>query len=185
MWRCVDLVWTDVSEERIASIFRVEKSASEEPARSGGCRQSAGTIFRYVMTCSQVVHLRFGGTYFFHLQCRWVSQANNLQEASGKQRMETEHFSENLVSYTRLNGITSQKIVLIITAVRTSYLIIKKVKKINLSLYLINCRSQFPRGLRHKLSSLARTLESWVRILLKTWMSVCAYILYLCCPMCR
>jgi hypothetical protein len=27
MWRRVDLVWTDVSEERIASIFRVEKSA--------------------------------------------------------------------------------------------------------------------------------------------------------------
>jgi hypothetical protein len=32
MWRCVDLVWADVSEELIASIFRVEKSASEEPA---------------------------------------------------------------------------------------------------------------------------------------------------------
>jgi hypothetical protein len=32
MWRRVDLVWTDVSEERIASILRVEKSASEEPA---------------------------------------------------------------------------------------------------------------------------------------------------------
>jgi hypothetical protein len=32
MWRRVDLVWTDISEERIASIFRVEKSASEEPA---------------------------------------------------------------------------------------------------------------------------------------------------------
>jgi hypothetical protein len=27
MWRLVDLVWTDVSEELIASIFRVEKSA--------------------------------------------------------------------------------------------------------------------------------------------------------------
>jgi hypothetical protein len=26
MWRRVELVWTDVSEERIASIFRVEKS---------------------------------------------------------------------------------------------------------------------------------------------------------------
>jgi hypothetical protein len=25
MWRCVHLVWTDVSEERIGSIFRVEK----------------------------------------------------------------------------------------------------------------------------------------------------------------
>jgi hypothetical protein len=32
MWRRVDLEWTDVSEERIYCIFRVEKSASEEPA---------------------------------------------------------------------------------------------------------------------------------------------------------
>jgi hypothetical protein len=37
MWRRVDLVWTDVSEERIASIFRVEKSSSEEPAWSDDC----------------------------------------------------------------------------------------------------------------------------------------------------
>jgi hypothetical protein len=29
MWRCVGLVLTDVSEEHIASIFTVEKSASE------------------------------------------------------------------------------------------------------------------------------------------------------------
>jgi hypothetical protein len=36
MWRRVDLVWTDASEERIASIFRVEKSASEKPAWAGG-----------------------------------------------------------------------------------------------------------------------------------------------------
>jgi hypothetical protein len=37
MWRRVDLVWTDVSEESIASIFRVEKSAIGEPAgRLGG-----------------------------------------------------------------------------------------------------------------------------------------------------
>jgi hypothetical protein len=33
VWRHVDVVnWTDVSEDRIASIFRVEKSANEEPA---------------------------------------------------------------------------------------------------------------------------------------------------------
>jgi hypothetical protein len=38
MWRRVDLVWTDVSEERIASIFRVEKSASEEQELADGCR---------------------------------------------------------------------------------------------------------------------------------------------------
>jgi hypothetical protein len=36
----VDLVWTDVSEERIASILGVEKSASKEPAWAGGCRLS-------------------------------------------------------------------------------------------------------------------------------------------------
>jgi hypothetical protein len=30
MWCCVDFVWTDVPEESIAFIFRVEKSASEE-----------------------------------------------------------------------------------------------------------------------------------------------------------
>jgi predicted transcriptional regulator len=39
MWHLVDMVLTDVSEERIASIFRVEgkirKSASEETVRTG------------------------------------------------------------------------------------------------------------------------------------------------------
>jgi hypothetical protein len=40
MCRRVDIVWTEVSEERIASIFRVEKSASEEPKRAGGCNHA-------------------------------------------------------------------------------------------------------------------------------------------------
>jgi hypothetical protein len=34
----VDLAWTDVSEERIASIFKVEKFGDGEPAWAGGCR---------------------------------------------------------------------------------------------------------------------------------------------------
>jgi predicted transcriptional regulator len=42
MWRRVDVVLTDVSEERIASIFKVEgeirKSASEETVRAGASR---------------------------------------------------------------------------------------------------------------------------------------------------
>jgi hypothetical protein len=37
MWRRVDLMWTDVSEEHIASIFRVEKSANKEPAWARCC----------------------------------------------------------------------------------------------------------------------------------------------------
>jgi hypothetical protein len=38
MWRRLDIVWTDISEECIASIFRVENSSSEEPAWARGCR---------------------------------------------------------------------------------------------------------------------------------------------------
>jgi hypothetical protein len=40
MWRCVGLVLTDVSEERIASIFGVAKFASEALALAGSCRLS-------------------------------------------------------------------------------------------------------------------------------------------------
>jgi hypothetical protein len=39
-------------------------------------------------------------------------------------------------------------------------------------------RSQWPRGLRHELCSLARSLGSWVRIPLKAWMSVCFYSVF-------
>jgi hypothetical protein len=46
-------------------------------------------------------------------------------------------------------------------------------------------RSRWPRGLRHEPSSLARKLGSWVRIALKAWVSVCVFILCLCCPVRR
>jgi hypothetical protein len=42
MWGYVDLVLTDVSEERIFSIFRVE-SDSEEPVRASGSRRNVFT----------------------------------------------------------------------------------------------------------------------------------------------
>jgi hypothetical protein len=48
-----------------------------------------------------------------------------------------------------------------------------------------SCRSQWPCSLRHKPSSPARTLGSWVRIALEAWMSVCLFCLCLCCPACR
>jgi hypothetical protein len=41
MWRCINPGLTDVSEERIVSIFRVDKSASGEPASGGGCKRSS------------------------------------------------------------------------------------------------------------------------------------------------
>jgi hypothetical protein len=42
-----------------------------------------------------------------------------------------------------------------------------------------NCRSQWPRRLRHELFSSAETLQSWVRIPLEAWMSVCVYSVFL------
>jgi hypothetical protein len=50
MWGRVDLVWTDASEERIISIFRVEKSAKEEPAWAGGCSHFAPEIVTHNKT---------------------------------------------------------------------------------------------------------------------------------------
>jgi hypothetical protein len=39
-------------------------------------------------------------------------------------------------------------------------------------------RSQWPRGLGHKLPSPARTLGSWVQIPLEAFMSVCVYSVF-------
>jgi hypothetical protein len=39
-------------------------------------------------------------------------------------------------------------------------------------------RSQWPRGLKHELSSPARTLGSWVQIPLEAWMSLCCVVLF-------
>jgi hypothetical protein len=42
-------------------------------------------------------------------------------------------------------------------------------------------RSQWPRGLKHELSSPAPTLRSWVRIPLEAWMFVCALCAFILC----
>jgi hypothetical protein len=44
--------------------------------------------------------------------------------------------------------------------------------------YKQECRLQWPRVLRHELSSPAQTLGSWVRIPLEAWMSVCVYSVF-------
>jgi hypothetical protein len=43
---------------------------------------------------------------------------------------------------------------------------------------VINSRSQWPRGLRHEMSSPAWTLGSWVRIPLEAWMFVYVYSVF-------
>jgi hypothetical protein len=64
MWRRLDIVWTDVSEERITSVFRVEKSASEEPAWAVGC--SSSVLFGVHVVTED------GGDIFLRKVC-WLS----------------------------------------------------------------------------------------------------------------
>jgi hypothetical protein len=52
MWRRVDLVWTDVLEERI-TFFKVEESTSEEPAWAGGCSHRRENLKSYFNLSSQ------------------------------------------------------------------------------------------------------------------------------------
>jgi hypothetical protein len=44
--------------------------------------------------------------------------------------------------------------------------------------YDVVYRSQRPRGIRHELFSLVRTLGSWVQNPLKAWMFVCVYSVF-------
>jgi hypothetical protein len=48
----------------------------------------------------------------------------------------------------------------------------------NMSIHNFFRRSEWPRGLRHELSSPARTLGSWILIPLEAWMSVCVYTVF-------
>jgi hypothetical protein len=66
MWRHVDIVLTDVSEEHIASIFRVE-----EKRRNPRLNQPEQILTDYVQSWTRYcVNRRFGGTYRLHLQSR-------------------------------------------------------------------------------------------------------------------
>jgi hypothetical protein len=67
MWRCVELGLTAVSEERIASIFRVEWSASGEQVWAAGCRQfvhrsSYSSLYRLCRTACLNSEVNFWNT---------------------------------------------------------------------------------------------------------------------------
>jgi hypothetical protein len=70
MWRCVDPAVTDVSEGRIASIFRVEKSASGEPA-SAASKKTKLFIVTAVKTSDLTNRNRFGGRGLGVFKCIW------------------------------------------------------------------------------------------------------------------
>jgi hypothetical protein len=89
MWRCVDLVWTVFSEERIASVFGVEDSVSEVPAWAGGCRLGHQ---------SKTYNLQ---------NTNYTDIVMEIHEEEYRLEYKTVHFDKS--SPTELHGVTSQK----------------------------------------------------------------------------
>jgi hypothetical protein len=59
----------------------------------------------------------------------------------------------------------------------------KLIAGTDVSLAHAHSRSQWPHGLRLKMSLPAQTLRSWVQIPLEVWMSVCFY--FVCVVLCK
>jgi hypothetical protein len=101
MWRRVVLVRTDVSEERIASIFRVEKSLSEKPASASSCRLSLSRLsIESAATCS----LWFLARGFFYLEDGGDTFLRNVgsQELHGARSDKTSFFIVTVVKTSNL-----------------------------------------------------------------------------------
>jgi hypothetical protein len=133
MWRRVDPVkWTDVSEGRIASVFRVEKSASEEPAWAGSSRL----------------------LLFAHDNCSLAD--------SSILKTEAKRSSETLVHFTRSTR----------RHIPEDGILHCLADNGGRSVWGMNC---------------LRPLEHWGRGFESQLRNgcLCAFILYLCCPVCR
>jgi hypothetical protein len=68
IWRRVELVWIDFSEERIASIFRVEKSANEEPHDTTSQKTAESESESYVTTDGQSASLSWNKAHIWGLR---------------------------------------------------------------------------------------------------------------------
>jgi Tfp pilus assembly protein PilN len=150
MWHRVDVVLTDVSEERIASIFRV---AGSLPLTSLTDASRADFLIfsflpwrwrRYVPPKRRLTPLLHGATShktaFFILLGRWKYWKYNIQQHRILLWLSL------LVARKKWQNLT--KLVPLLYELRMANTI------------LVHGRPRWARGLRHELSSLARTLDS-------------------------
>jgi hypothetical protein len=161
-WSCVILKHqTRVTEHIVAERKRIERALlnSTFSLYSSFYKERVflkSSIFSDIKPYSPVkVNRRFGGSYRLYREGRRVSQVGNNQQQCALFRL---HFGIEYWGDTfRRLTFTELRYVPITVALRS----------------------------KHELSSLARTLRSWVRIPLKTWMFMCVFILCLCCSVCR
>jgi hypothetical protein len=88
MWRRVDLLWTDVSEKRIASTVRVEKSASEEPEWAGGSKFTDGGEVVSLTSRPPFTSRKIPGTHF----CQSLTQTQSLIAAGRIRSIEKSNY---------------------------------------------------------------------------------------------
>jgi hypothetical protein len=105
----------------------------------------------------------FGETFRFQLQGRWISQERN-QHKAGRRKTLYNHRFENLKSCKQTRFSTS-------------------VQNIITLMYSLG-RSQWPHGLRHKLSSLARSNAGIVGSNPTQGMDVCVCVYSVCVVLC-
>jgi hypothetical protein len=94
-------------------------------------------------------------------------------------------FIRNLIGIVLRSAMTSRQRVTHLTWEKwcrgcgnVSYLLYVALDSRWISVHRWTLRSQWPRGLRHEMSSPARNLLSWVGIPLKAWMSICVYSVF-------
>jgi hypothetical protein len=72
----------------------------------------------------------------------------------------------------------SHPLVTILSQINPINTIPSYISKIYFNIHPPTSWAQWPRGLRHEISSFDRTLGSWVRIPLETWMCVCFFSVF-------
>jgi hypothetical protein len=97
-WCRVILVWTDVSDYRISSIFRVEESASEKPAWASSCRLSCplkrslySWSFQLTAQSTATCSRWFLALRFFYPE----DESNTILREVGSQKTTLRHIPEN------------------------------------------------------------------------------------------
>jgi hypothetical protein len=108
-----------------------------------------------------------------------TSKETNKTHSNKNKRRQTVSFRQQLLNWGTATKMRegrhkhTHSIIILIMKYNCKYY--NNIRTWNLICIQFLCRSQWTHGVRHELSSSARTLGSWVRIPLEAWVSVCVY----------
>jgi hypothetical protein len=182
-WHIICQKISFVSEEHTASNFRLKNNPIKQPARSK--QNSHHRLTSCFLVASKAYFLPWRWRQYFPQKHYWAStrlhcviSQKALLVVFAVARISDPIQQSNVVA----NLIAPHEARNEFFIVSITYSQPRKCAKVShwnwALLALIAARSEWLYGLRHELSSLARRLGSCVRIPLKAWMTVCAFILF-------